>query len=142
MGAVKQKQILNRNKGEVKMRVLLNILWFVCGGFIAWLENVIIGLLLCCTIIGIPFGLQCFKLADLCATPFGKEIETSGGVSSIFGNVLWILLVGWESALTEAIIGLVLCCTIIGIPFGLQFFKLAGLQLLPFGTSVKVAHVF
>ena len=124
------------------MRILLNILWFVCGGFIVWLEHVIIGILLCATIVGIPFGIQCFKIADICAMPFGKEIESEFHVSSVFGNILWIILVGWETALTELIIGLVLCVTIIGIPFGLQFFKLAGLSLMPFGTNIRVAHVF
>ena len=117
----------------------MNILWFVCGGFIVWLEHVLIGIVLCVTIIGIP---QCFKMADLCAMPFGKELESNGGVGSLLANVLWILLVGWETALTEFVLGLVLCVTIVGIPFGLQFFKLAGLSLMPFGTSVKVAHVF
>ena len=133
----------SKHKKENKiMRILMNILWFVCGGFICFFEHLIIGILLCATIVGIPFGIQCFKMADLCAMPFGKKLESNGGVGSLLANILWIVLVGWETALTECILGLVLCATIVGIPFGIQFFKLAGLSLMPFGTSVKVAHVF
>lgn len=124
------------------MRILANILWFICGGFICWLEYVLLGLLLCITIVGIPFGIQCFKFAELCAMPFGKELRYTMGPASVLGNILWIALVGWETALTELVIGAVLCLTIVGIPFGVQFFKLAGLTLMPFGSHVRVAHVF
>ena len=124
------------------MRILANILWFICGGFICWLEYVLLGLLLCITIVGIPFVIQCFKFAELCAMPFGKELRYTMGPTSVLGNILWIALVGWETALTELVIGAVLCLTIVGIPFGVQFFKLAGLTLMPFGSHVRVAHVF
>lgn len=124
------------------MRFLLNILWFVCGGFISWLQLVITGLLLCVTVIGIPFGIQCFKLAGIAASPFGKEIAYNGGVTSLVGNVLWIILVGWETALLNMIIGIILCVTIIGIPWGKQFFKIASVSFMPFGSEVRLAHVF
>ena len=123
------------------MRFFANILWFICGGFICWLEYVLLGLLLCITIVGIPFGIQCFKFAELCAMPFGKELRHTMGPTSVLGNILWIALVGWETALTELVIGAVLCLTIVGIPFGVQFFKLAGLSLMPFGSHVRIAHV-
>lgn len=123
------------------MRFFANILWFICGGFICWLEYVLLGLLLCITIVGIPFGIQCFKFAELCAMPFGKELRYTMGPTSVLGNILWIALVGWETALTELVIGAVLCLTIVGIPFGVQFFKLAGLSLMPFGSHVRIAHV-
>ena len=87
------------------MRILANILWFICGGFICWLEYVLLGLLLCITIVGIPFGIQCFKFAELCAMPFGKELRYTMGPTSVLGNILWIALVGWETALTELVIG-------------------------------------
>ena len=40
------------------MSVLGNIIWLVFGGFFMALEYLVSGFLLCCTIIGIPFGLQ------------------------------------------------------------------------------------
>lgn len=123
------------------MRLLLNILWFICGGFISWLELVGFGLLLCITIVGIPWGMQCFKLAGLAASPFGKEVVYDAGVSSALANIVWILLFGWETALTNLILGAVLCITIIGIPFGKQFFKLAAVLFMPFGADISVEHV-
>ena len=124
------------------MRILLNILWLICGGFISWLGFVLAGILFCITIIGIPFGMECFKLASLSVWPFGKEVDYRVGFSSTLGNILWILLIGWESALTNLLIGAVLCITIIGIPWGKQFFKIAAVSFMPFGAEVKVAHVF
>ena len=133
--------IIKSDKEDINMRIIANLLWFIFGGFICWLEYVVLGILLCITIVGIPFGIQCFKLADLCAMPFGKELVAVPGPSSVLGNILWIMLVGWETALTELAIGAVLCVTIVGIPFGIQFFKLAGLSLMPFGSHVRIAHV-
>lgn len=129
------------DKEDKIMRFIANILWFIFGGFICFIEYLVLGILLCITIVGIPFGIQCFKLAGLCAMPFGKELMVTPGPTSVLGNVLWILLVGWETALTELTIGAVLCVTIVGIPFGIQFFKLAGLSLMPFGSHVRIAHV-
>ncbi|SCW65801.1 Uncharacterized membrane protein YccF, DUF307 family [Ruminococcaceae bacterium YRB3002] len=123
------------------MRLLINILWFICGGFIAWFELVCAGLLCFITIIGIPFGVQCFKLAGLVAAPFGKEVSYEGGFTATLANILWIVFVGWETALTDLVIGLVLCITIIGIPFGKQFFKLAAVSFMPFGSEVTVEHI-
>lgn len=123
------------------MRIILNILWFICGGFISWLELVGAGLLLCITIVGIPLGLQCFKIAGLAASPFGKNVTYNVGFTGTLGNILWIILFGWETALTNLALGLVLCLTIIGIPFGKQFFKLAAVTFMPFGAEVTVEHV-
>ena len=95
------------------MRLLLNILWFICGGFISWIEQVIIGLICCITIIGIPWGKQCFKIAGLAAWPFGKEVVYDGGFVSALGNITWIILFGWESALINLILGVILCITIV-----------------------------
>lgn len=134
--------IIRVDKEDRSMRIFGNLLWFICGGFICWLEYVVLGILLCVTIVGIPFGIQCFKLADLCAMPFGKDLDVRPGPASVLGNILWIILVGWETSLTELAIGAVLCCTIVGIPFGIQFFKLAGLTLMPFGSHIRTAHVF
>ncbi|MBR2523263.1 MAG: YccF domain-containing protein [Clostridiales bacterium] len=123
------------------MRLLANILWFIFGGFIAFFELLGAGLLCCITIVGIPFGMQCFKLAGLAATPFGKEVVYDTGVSGTLGNILWVIFAGWETALTDLILGAVLCLTIIGIPLGKQFFKLAAVSFMPFGAEINVEHV-
>lgn len=118
------------------MKVLGNIIWFVFGGFIAALIWAIFGLLLCLTIVGIPFGLQFFKFAEFVIWPFGNEVNINFDKHPIL-NILWLILFGWEKALGYLIIGLLFCITIIGIPFGLQWFKLARLALLPFGATIK-----
>ena len=94
------------------------------------------GILWCCTIIGIPVGLQCFKLSSISLNPFGKEIIEDGGAVSLILNIIWLVLSGIELAIGNAIIGCILCITIIGIPFGKQFFKIAKLALFPFGSRV------
>ncbi len=102
-----------------------------------WLEWAFAGLLLCITVIGIPAGIQCFKIAGLCLAPFKKEVlHKEVKVGSTLLNILWILIFGWEIAATAAVCGIIWCITIIGIPFGKQFFKLAALSLFPFGTEV------
>jgi uncharacterized membrane protein YccF (DUF307 family) len=83
--------------------------------------------------------LQCFKFAGLSCFPFGKEIVYGGGGVSLIANILWILFCGWGLALVHGFFGLVYCVTIIGIPFGLQYFKLAKLALMPFGATIQVA---
>ena len=95
------------------------------------------GLLWCVTIVGIPIGLQCFKFASLAFFPFGKEVRYGGGTVSLLLNLIWILVSGIPLAVTAAANGILLCCTIIGIPFGLQCFKMAKLALMPFGAEVS-----
>jgi len=119
------------------MGVLGNILWFILGGEIMGLLWVVVGLLWCCTIIGIPVGVQCFKMAGLSFWPFGREVVYSDSVMSAVVNIIWIFLSGIELAVTNVVIGAVFCCTLIGIPFGLQWFKMAKFSLLPFGASIK-----
>jgi uncharacterized membrane protein YccF (DUF307 family) len=123
------------------MRILLNILWIICGGLISALGFWLAGLIWCITVVGIPVGVQCFKLSSISLNPFGKEIVDDGGAGSVLLNLLWIILFGWELALTNAVIGLILCITIIGIPFGKQFFKIANVALFPFGKRVVRTHV-
>lgn len=118
------------------MGCLGNILWFVFGGFWQGLCWTLAGLLWCLTIVGIPIGLQCFKLASLAFFPFGKEIYYGGGAFSWVANLLWIIFSGIPLALAALFNGLFLCCTLVGIPFGLQCFKLAKLALCPFGAVV------
>jgi uncharacterized membrane protein YccF (DUF307 family) len=122
------------------MNLFLNILWmFLGGGIILFFEYIFSGLALCITIIGIPFGLQCFKLAIFVLAPFGaKAVDTSnaGGCLPVLFNVLWILLGGIWIALTHLILALIFAITIIGIPFAAQHIKMAGFALTPFGKQI------
>ena len=118
------------------MRFIGNVLWFIFGGFLSGLGWILAGVVWCITIVGIPIGMQCFKLASISFTPFGKEIEYGGGAISFIINVIWFLVSGLELALTNFIFGCLWCITIVGIPFGKQFFKIAKLALCPFGASV------
>ncbi len=120
------------------MKTILNILWVILGGLVLAIQWFFTGLLCCISIIGIPIGIQCFKLAGLSLWPFGKNISYSHfGAGSILGNIIWIILFGWELALSHLLVGAVFCITIIGIPFGLQCFKLAQVSLFPFGVTFE-----
>ena len=118
------------------MSFLGNLLWFIFAGFWQGLGWLIFGLLWCITIVGIPIGVQCFKLAGLAFFPFGKRIESEGGAFSCLLNILWLIFGGLLIAVITFFNGLILCATIIGIPFGLQCFKLARLALMPFGARI------
>lgn len=122
------------------MRLLLNLLWiFLGGGIVIALEYVLGGLVLCLTVVGIPFGLQCFKIAGLALMPFGKEPVSDAGSGPIgfLLNVVWILVAGIWIFLSHLALGLGLAVTIIGIPFAWQHLKLAMLAFAPFGKSVR-----
>lgn len=118
------------------MRTLGNILWFLFGGLIGGLAWTLAGCIWCITIIGIPFGLQCFKFASLAFFPFGKDVVYGGGSISFLANIIWLIFFGWEMALGYLALGVVWCMTIVGIPVGLQCFKMAKLSLMPFGADV------
>ena len=126
------------------MRLLLNVLWVVLGGgFLICLEYMVGGLLLCLTVVGIPFGVQCFKIAGLGLMPFGKEIRddpqaAGSGCLGLAMNVLWFLVAGLWICLSHLGLALASAVTIIGIPFALQHLKLALLALAPFGKRVRV----
>ncbi len=116
-----------------------NILWLILGGLVlgtAWLA---VGGLWCITIVGIPVGIQCFKLASLALWPFGRQAIFAGGAVSFLLNVVWFLFGGLELALIALGIGLLYCITVVGIPFGLQCFKLASLAMAPFGRQIAAA---
>lgn len=124
------------------MKTLGNILWFIFGGFMIAIEYFIASIALMITIIGIPFGMQTIKLAILSLWPFGSRVMTiddSWGCFNIVMNVIWIIIGGFWIALTHLAWGVLLCLTIIGIPFGLQHFKLIKLALFPFGRKVVAA---
>jgi uncharacterized membrane protein YccF (DUF307 family) len=121
------------------MSLLGNIIWLIFGGFIAGLGYIIGGLLLCVTIIGIPFGVQSIKIGIATFAPFGKEIvegENANSPLRILFNLVWILLFGWEIAMAHLVGAILLGITIIGIPFALQHIKLIPLALLPFGRDL------
>lgn len=119
------------------MGCLGNIIWLIFGGFISGLTWLLVGCLWCVTIVGIPIGVQCFKFASLAFFPFGKEVTYGGGVGSLLLNVVWLIFSGLPLAIESAVFGVFLCITIVGIPFGLQHFKIAKLALMPFGASVN-----
>ena len=121
------------------MNFLGNIIWLIFGGLLAALGYIFGGFALCVTIIGIPWGLQCFKLAGLVLWPFGKKIvstSTPGGCLSLFCNIIWLLSGGLCTAIVHLVFALVLFITIIGIPFARQHLKLVELSLMPFGKQV------
>ncbi|MBO7267900.1 MAG: YccF domain-containing protein [Bacteroidaceae bacterium] len=122
------------------MSFLGNLVWILFGGLILSAAYLLLGIIYCITIIGIPVGVQLFKMASLALWPFGREVkdrEGSMGCWSLGLNILWIVFGGIEMALSHAVIGLIFCITIVGIPFGLQHFKLALLALIPFGKVIK-----
>lgn len=124
-----------------------NLLWFIFGGFLLGTVWVLAGLLWCVTIIGIPFGIACFRIASFAYFPFGKELIPAEliGEKAVFGsglfNVLWCLLSGLWLAIFHAITGLLQFVSIIGIPFGLAHFKLAGASFAPLGKRIVSSAV-
>lgn len=122
------------------MSLFGNIIWLIFGGLLAGLMYIIGGLLLCITIVGIPFGMQSIKLGFAAFAPFGKEIVDGPHANSplrVVFNVIWILLFGWEITIAHLVSALILGITIIGIPFALQHIKLIPLSLLPFGRDLR-----
>jgi uncharacterized membrane protein YccF (DUF307 family) len=122
------------------MSLLGNIIWLIFGGLIAGLGYIIGGLVLCLTIIGIPFGVQSIKLGFATFAPFGKEVverEDANSPLRLIFNLIWIVLFGWEIAVAHLIAALILAITIIGIPFAKQHIKLLPIALLPFGRDLR-----
>ncbi len=121
------------------MSVIGNLIWFIFGGLFIFLEYIICGVLLCCTIIGIPFGLQVMKIGVFALWPFGRRVannpSSTGCLSTIF-NIIWIFIGGLWIALSHILWGLLFAITIIGIPFAKQHFKLAELAFMPFGKTI------
>ena len=122
------------------MNFLGNLIWLIMGGLVTAVMYWIAGIVMCITIIGIPFGVQLVKIGTLSLWPFGHDLTPIAGSESsclqIVFNVLWIALGWWEIALTHLTFGLILCCTIVGIPWGIQHFKLAMASIIPFGKEV------
>jgi len=122
------------------MFLLLNLIWFVLGGVLVFFCYLVGGLVLCLTIVGIPFGIQLLKLALLGAAPFGKEVDThnsAANIPNILFNVLWWVFGGIEVAVIHLVLALVFAITIVGLPFAKQHMKLLKLALVPFGAQIR-----
>ncbi|MEI7885807.1 MAG: YccF domain-containing protein [Actinomycetes bacterium] len=121
------------------MKTIGNVLWFVLCGVWLGIAYIIAGIVSCITLIGIPFGIQSFKLAGYVMWPFGRHLVESPGnrLSKGVFNVIWIVLGGIWLAITHVIFGVLLCITILGIPFGIKNFSMAKLALFPFDFSVE-----
>jgi uncharacterized membrane protein YccF (DUF307 family) len=125
---------------RVKMSLLGNIIWLIFGGFLTGLGYILGGLLLCLTIVGIPFGTRAINLGITTMTPFGKEVvadDKPQGILALIFNVLWIVFLGWEIAIAHLVSAGVLAITIIGIPFAVQHLKLIPVAFLPFMYRLK-----
>ena len=121
------------------MKFLGYILWLVLGGFLVALYYLFVGLLTCLTVIGIPFGVQLIKIGTFALWPFGHQVQSGpndSGCLAIVMNVVWILIGGIEIAMLHLTFGVICCLTVIGIPFGLQHFKMTLLALVPFGKQI------
>jgi len=122
------------------MNFFANLIWLILGGLLTAALYIIAGLLMCVTIIGIPFGYQLIKLGIYALHPFGRDNDFAPGepgcLSLVF-NVLWIVGGWWEAALVHLFFGLLFCVTIVGIPFGIQHFKIAKMSLFPFGMTTR-----
>lgn len=120
------------------MRTLLNVIWLVLAGFWMAVSYAIAGIICCILIITIPFGIASFRIAAFALWPFGRTTvpKRGAGAGSMLGNIIWIIVAGWWLALGHLFTGLLLCITIIGIPFGIANFKLIPISLMPLGHEI------
>ena len=127
------------------MRLILNILWFILGGWISGTLWILAGLLLAITIVGLPWANAAFRIASFSYWPFGRQVvsradlggsDLGTGPFGLILNLLWFVFAGWYLAIQHIVLGISLCVTIIGIPFGLQHLKLAVISLAPVGKTV------
>ena len=120
------------------MRVVLNVIWLVLCGWWMAIAYAVAGLICFILIITIPFGIAAFRIAGYALWPFGRTIEArrDAGLGAVIGNIIWIVLFGWELAIGHLVAGVILCITIIGIPLGLASFKIIPITLVPLGVQV------
>ncbi len=117
------------------MRTIGNVIWLILGGLLMGLAWFLVGAVLCITVVGIPFGVQCFKFARINLSPFGKEVRIEFEEHPVM-NIIWLIFFGWEMALSYLAMGIACCITVIGIPFGLQALKMMRLAVFPFGADL------
>lgn len=120
------------------MSLIGNVLWFLFFGLEMGLAWIVIGLLFCCTIIGIPYGIASFRIAMFAFFPFGKDIVKgeNAGACTFLLNVIWVIFAGIWLWLGSVIGGILFCCTIIGIPFGIACFRIAKASFAPLGKKI------
>src|SRR6516162_10884594 len=120
------------------LRAILNVIWLLLCGIWMAIAYALAGLVAFVLVITIPFGIAAFRIAGYVLWPFGRTIDRrpTAGVASLLGNILWIILLGWELALAHLFTGVLLCLTIIGIPLGLANFKIIPISLLPLGVRI------
>ena len=120
------------------MKTILNIIWLLLSGLWLFLSYLLAGVLLCITVIGIPFGIAAFRIGRFALWPFGYTTveRRDAGAPSCIGNVLWLVLAGWWLALGHIVTGVMLCLSVIGIPFGIANFKLIPVSLFPLGREI------
>ena len=118
------------------MRFISNIIWIIFGGLVLALLWLVLGILLCISVVGIPLGIQCFKMARLSFAPYGKRVELHFMKHPV-ANTLWAVLAGWEMAIVYLIFAILNFITVIGVPRGIQCLKFMKLALLPFGAEIK-----
>jgi len=120
------------------MRVILNVIWLVLCGFWMAILYVLAGIIACILIVTIPFGIASFRIANYVLWPFGRTTipREHAGIGSVIGNIIWIILFGWELAIGHLVAGILLCITIIGIPLGLASFKMIPISLVPLGVRI------
>jgi uncharacterized membrane protein YccF (DUF307 family) len=122
------------------MTFLGNIIWLVFGGLLSGLAYMLVGIVLCLTVVGLPFGVQAFKIGIATLAPFGKrvvELPQANSTLRIVFNVLWLVFAGWEIALSHLVWAGVLALTVVGVPFAIQHIKLIPLALFPFGRDLR-----
>ena len=122
------------------MSLIGNVVFFIFGGFLIFIGYVLGGIVLCLTIIGIPFGFMCFRLAGAVIAPFGREVretEPPSGAVALIMNIIWIILPGLELAIIHLVLALFFALTIVGLPIAAQHVKLVKLALLPFGHVMR-----
>jgi uncharacterized membrane protein YccF (DUF307 family) len=120
------------------IRLILNVIWLIlCGWWMAILYA-LAGIICFILIITIPFGIAAFRIAGYVIWPFGRSIvvRRNAGIASLIGNIIWIILIGWELAIGHLVSGIALCVTIIGIPLGLANFKMIPISLMPLGVQI------
>ena len=120
------------------MSLIGNVLWFLFFGLEMGLAWIAVGLLFCCTVIGIPYGIASFRIAMFAFFPFGKDVVPDGnaGACTFLLNVIWVIFAGFWLWLGSVIGGILFCCTIIGIPFGIACFRIAKVSFAPLGKKV------
>jgi uncharacterized membrane protein YccF (DUF307 family) len=124
----------------LRVSFLGNVLWIICGGFLACLGYLVAGLVLCLTIVGIPFGMMAMRIGIATLAPFGTdvvELPRANSVLRVVFNIVWLVLFGWGIAVGHLAAAIACAVTIIGIPFAVQHIKLIPLALLPFGRDLR-----